>query len=108
MPLLLAICTFTFGVLMSKYQPDLAKTHFQFSIESDWFLVSAEEVKVKKNTEKNHGVSWQNIFHFVKCSICNRLPMNILTHTHNIRTSSFSVTQWPVSVDILVSCLLTC
>ena len=38
---------------MSKYQLDLVKTHFQFSIESDWFTVSAEEVEVEREYQEN-------------------------------------------------------
>ena len=82
-----------YGLLICKYQLDLAKTHFQFSIESDWFIVSAEEVKIKRNTEKNHRLSGEK--HFISLQMFDLhsiSDMNILTPTH-IRTSSFSITH---------------
>ena len=46
--LLLSYC----GLLISKYQLDFAQTHFQLWSESDWFMVSAEEIGVKKEYQE--------------------------------------------------------
>ena len=107
MPLLLAISAHSlYGLLMSKYQLDLAKTHFQFSIESDWFIVSAEEIKIKKNTKKIIDFLGKN---FISLNVRSALDFQY-EHPDSHTYAHFRL-AWRNCLCRLIhwfSCLLTC